>query len=159
MYTMFTAYFCNHLFTLYYIMFFFFKQKTAYEIRISDWSSDVCSSDLERLEGVATGACSEVEEQIALAHPELIEANGEHQRACSRRMRYCSPVLAAVCFHDQRSMLPCPQRAPIVPRRSGASRAQRLLLARPSCAPGAPHRPLQPPTPNHAGTRTNGGRH
>src|SRR3546814_6781986 len=27
-------------------MFFFFKQKTAYEMRISDWSSDVCSSDL-----------------------------------------------------------------------------------------------------------------
>src|SRR3546814_2181291 len=38
-------------------MFFFFKQKTAYEMRISDWSSDVCSSDLlireqsERLAG------------------------------------------------------------------------------------------------------------
>src|SRR3546814_4350985 len=30
-------------------MFFFFKQKTAYEVRISDWSSDVCSSDLLRL--------------------------------------------------------------------------------------------------------------
>src|SRR3546814_5715184 len=29
-------------------MFFFFKQKTAYEMRISDWSSDVCSSDLGR---------------------------------------------------------------------------------------------------------------
>src|SRR3546814_8299128 len=28
------------------IDFFFFKQKTAYEVRISDWSSDVCSSDL-----------------------------------------------------------------------------------------------------------------
>src|SRR3546814_11487428 len=28
--------------------FFFFKQKTAYEMRISDWSSDVCSSDLHR---------------------------------------------------------------------------------------------------------------
>src|SRR3546814_6897593 len=28
------------------MMFFFFKQKTAYELRISDWSSDVCSSDL-----------------------------------------------------------------------------------------------------------------
>src|SRR3546814_4023578 len=27
---------------------FFFKQKTAYEMRISDWSSDVCSSDLQR---------------------------------------------------------------------------------------------------------------
>src|SRR3546814_8422258 len=32
-------------------MFFFFNQKTAYEMRISDWSSDVCSSDL--VEGVA----------------------------------------------------------------------------------------------------------
>src|SRR3546814_4366380 len=30
------------------IMFFFFKQKTAYEMRISDWSSDVCSSDLDK---------------------------------------------------------------------------------------------------------------
>src|SRR3546814_8334009 len=30
----------------YLCVFFFFKQKTAYEMRISDWSSDVCSSDL-----------------------------------------------------------------------------------------------------------------
>src|SRR3546814_2142930 len=30
----------------FYSVFFFFKQKTAYEMRISDWSSDVCSSDL-----------------------------------------------------------------------------------------------------------------
>src|SRR3546814_4559416 len=29
------------------VWFFFFKQKTAYEMRISDWSSDVCSSDLD----------------------------------------------------------------------------------------------------------------
>src|SRR3546814_2907102 len=29
------------------VFFFFFKQKTAYEMRISDWSSDVCSSDLK----------------------------------------------------------------------------------------------------------------
>src|SRR3546814_19768249 len=34
-------FFCSHFF-----IFFFFKQKTAYEMRISDWSSDVCSSDL-----------------------------------------------------------------------------------------------------------------
>src|SRR3546814_2332335 len=33
-------------FVLYFSFFFFFKQKTAYEMRISDWSSDVCSSDL-----------------------------------------------------------------------------------------------------------------
>src|SRR3546814_6324068 len=31
-------------------VFFFFKQKTAYEMRISDWSSDVCSSDLAQAE-------------------------------------------------------------------------------------------------------------
>src|SRR3546814_8993055 len=39
--------------------FFFFKQKTAYEMRISDWSSDVCSSDLRRLApvGERSSAC------------------------------------------------------------------------------------------------------
>src|SRR3546814_8171508 len=34
------------LFYILLFVFFFFKQKTAYEMRISDWSSDVCSSDL-----------------------------------------------------------------------------------------------------------------
>src|SRR3546814_8429056 len=33
------------------VFFFFFKQKTAYEMRISDWSSDVCSSDLSNVIG------------------------------------------------------------------------------------------------------------
>src|SRR3546814_9528980 len=33
------------------VMFVFFKQRTAYEMRISDWSSDVCSSDLEESDG------------------------------------------------------------------------------------------------------------
>src|SRR3546814_15587735 len=33
------------------MIFFFFKQKTAYEMRISDWSSDVCSSDLYSRQG------------------------------------------------------------------------------------------------------------
>src|SRR3546814_5534568 len=34
-------------------MFFLFKQKTAYEMRISDWSSDVCSSDLGQMGATA----------------------------------------------------------------------------------------------------------
>src|SRR3546814_8213854 len=53
---------------------FFFKQKTAYEMRISDWSSDVCSSDLRRIlrfeqwrvdidATIATPACH-IKEQI-----------------------------------------------------------------------------------------------
>src|SRR3546814_4774255 len=42
---------CTVLFVFFFnsfvcFVFFFFKQKTAYEMRISDWSSDVCSSDL-----------------------------------------------------------------------------------------------------------------
>src|SRR3546814_3149327 len=41
MYFIYVLFLC---FSLYF--FFFFKQKTAYELRISDWSSDVCSSDL-----------------------------------------------------------------------------------------------------------------
>src|SRR3546814_6929301 len=46
--------------------FFFFKQKTAYELRISDWSSDVCSSDLKiviaataAVAALSLAACSE----------------------------------------------------------------------------------------------------
>src|SRR3546814_5797242 len=37
---------CSALLCCVNFLFFFFKQKTAYELRISDWSSDVCSSDL-----------------------------------------------------------------------------------------------------------------
>src|SRR3546814_3832487 len=42
---------------------FFFKQKTAYEMRISDWSSDVCSSDLYQLHP---------DDGDARAHPRLL---------------------------------------------------------------------------------------
>src|SRR3546814_13159901 len=47
-----------YLLIAYCVVFFFFKQKTAYEMRISDWSSDVCSSDLLR-----TPALIEMERQ------------------------------------------------------------------------------------------------
>src|SRR3546814_7360274 len=39
------------------VFFFFFKQKTAYEMRISDWSSDVCSSDLTRM---SSSSCARI---------------------------------------------------------------------------------------------------
>src|SRR3546814_2915081 len=44
--------------------FFFFKQKTAYEMRISDWSSDVCSSDLWMI--TRQGVCAAVEQPAGL---------------------------------------------------------------------------------------------
>ena len=41
------------------LFFFFFKQKTAYEILVCDWSSDVCSSDLFGASGIQlTGSCT-----------------------------------------------------------------------------------------------------
>src|SRR3546814_9609416 len=47
------------IFRLFFLcFFFFFKQKTAYEMRISDWSSDVCSSDLPVMLGTALLAWS-----------------------------------------------------------------------------------------------------
>src|SRR3546814_3440934 len=43
----------------FYCEFFIFKQKTAYEMRISDWSSDVCSSDLDnQIEDTLNATCS-----------------------------------------------------------------------------------------------------
>src|SRR3546814_10287785 len=47
-------------------VFFFFKQKTAYEMRISDWSSDVCSSDLKWVIAITYThrAAEEIEERI-----------------------------------------------------------------------------------------------
>src|SRR3546814_4771929 len=74
------------------LWFFFFKQKTAYEMRISDWSSDVCSSDLEardprrlrlgmdrlhpveRRGGVAQFADAIVERALAAADAAEVEA-------------------------------------------------------------------------------------
>src|SRR3546814_20699497 len=50
------------------IVVLFFKQKTAYEMRISDWSSDVCSSDLTRIAITRTGAQSG-KERICRLHP------------------------------------------------------------------------------------------
>src|SRR3546814_5566865 len=50
-----------------FIFFFFFKQKTAYEMRISDWSSDVCSSDLSLDENRRWDRELREDEQMALA--------------------------------------------------------------------------------------------
>src|SRR3546814_11956761 len=50
----------HFIFILCFFFFFFFKQKTAYEMRISDWSSDVCSSDLN---------CSKILKHIKMTAP------------------------------------------------------------------------------------------
>src|SRR3546814_9808895 len=80
--------------------FFFFKQKTAYEMRISDWSSDVCSSDLlapeavEVLPGVDAGIMQVIELQahgVVADRLDLHDADMEIGRA-SCRERVCQYV-------------------------------------------------------------------
>src|SRR3546814_246471 len=58
----------------FFVEFFFFKQKTAYERRISDWSADVCSSDLERrylgaLHALMRDVENEVADRYIVLHP------------------------------------------------------------------------------------------
>src|SRR3546814_3082714 len=83
---------------------FFFKQKTAYEMRISDWSSDVCSSDLagverefrvpaqgvgrhrDRLAGIGLIRMQHVQAQ-RLAEAELA-AGGEHEQHAFLRLQH-----------------------------------------------------------------------
>src|SRR3546814_20524922 len=74
---------------------FFFKQKTAYEMRISDWSSDVCSSDLTPLHcGCAVSGQGRqcVEDQLSVR-----EIDGFGQTSCTRRVeRGCGRVFIEV---------------------------------------------------------------
>src|SRR3546814_2485979 len=60
--------------TLCCLFFFFFKQKTAYEMRISDWSSDVCSSDL--IEPAARDDAATRETAVVIAEAQIV-ANGQ----------------------------------------------------------------------------------
>src|SRR3546814_4832290 len=86
--------------TPYCLVFFFFKQKTAYEMRISDWSSDVCSSDLPRV--------------INARHFERIKALVEDARAKGAKIvmggefraedRYIAPTLITNTTPDMKIM-------------------------------------------------------
>src|SRR3546814_4061372 len=58
-------------------LFFFFKHKTAYEMRISDWSSDVCSSDLSAVEKIS--ALPAYQQAVLAYAPQLArEDHGPH---------------------------------------------------------------------------------
>src|SRR3546814_1223650 len=68
------CYYCSLI-----VFFFFFKQKTAYEMRISDWSSDVCSSDLRLVadagEGLGGRPVAGRLEHAAQQHGDIAEAH------------------------------------------------------------------------------------
>src|SRR3546814_1824251 len=104
-------------------MFFFFKQKTAYEMRISDWSSDVCSSDLDR----------PVALQLLQAQP-VIEIALDIQRRHVRITRIVEPPTR-------------PQAPAIRPDRIGVGCARLPVFAMIQCRQIPPMNAASTPTP------------
>src|SRR3546814_7091580 len=88
-----------------YIFFFFFQQKTAYELRISDWSSGVCSSDLI---GIAT--YRRLQERACEGQVDGVSGLGtiESQRRCgaiNREKNRCIAHQQALLGHRRRIAL------------------------------------------------------
>src|SRR3546814_10928690 len=96
-------------------MFFFFKQKTAYEMRISDWSSDVCSSDLrffqqrlgyinpERPEG-RVPVDAKANRQAGFGRIAEIEFPERRNRVGNQRGMATRAGLSRGCYHSTRSI-------------------------------------------------------
>src|SRR3546814_8104239 len=116
-------------------MFFFFKQKTAYEMRISDWSSDVCSSDLLRhsevriLPGLPNPAGSSA---ISGQHRPSRKPQARLERACAFQAGRSVPAAASrspEAVHGRHLLRPLHAR-----RRAAADDARaRLCGARAGC--------------------------
>src|SRR3546814_5362436 len=82
-----------------FIGFFFFKQKTAYEMRISDWSSDVCSSDL--MVSAAEQHAQQVRESVSGLHEqaqeEILGLRSAAEHVADRMRREASEIGRASC--------------------------------------------------------------
>src|SRR3546814_5630427 len=86
------------------VFFFFFKQKTAYEMRISDWSSDVCSSDLRTVEDDAIGI-------VGSSKPAAAEPDDENDRGYQQRGRDdAHKGIACMAFHQRSFLASCAAR-------------------------------------------------
>src|SRR3546814_5825434 len=100
------------------LYFFFFKQQTAYEVRISDWSSDVCSSDLHRRVVAAGKTVTDLRQAmlgqlLGQRHGDL---PGSRQRSrAALRQQVDDTQLKVVCHGlldvgDRDRLLLCPQQ-------------------------------------------------
>src|SRR3546814_985599 len=84
-------------------MFFIFKQKTAYEMRISDWSSDVCSSDLTgRGGGVHAAAAPEQGINVSSVLHDLFERERSHTESLGDELQadIAPHLYARINAHD-----------------------------------------------------------
>src|SRR3546814_10040019 len=80
------------------LYFFFFKQKTAYEMRISDWSSDVCSSDLDLALTFLRGVIFGIFRKVAMRARFLDRIDDQGSLGLERR-ELGSHLLIAFCQH------------------------------------------------------------
>src|SRR3546814_4257626 len=95
----------------------FFKQKTAYEMRISDWSSDVCSSDLRCQPRRVLGAAATASAERGILHEEVMRREklllGAAARADIGAVRHQHPALRLVAQarrHHQIGRASCRER-------------------------------------------------
>src|SRR3546814_7305893 len=103
-----------------YVLVFFFKQKTAYEMRISDWSSDVCSSDLLK----------DFLEQSPGEAFVVVEADDLPVRSALRKLFEADRNAAALaCYHDDARSLETVVRAFFSEAGVGISREAVAFLA------------------------------
>src|SRR3546814_5972043 len=85
---------CYYYIRLYYL--FFFKQKTAYELRISDWMSDVCSSDLIALYGEDIGTAQFEQEYLCSFNAAILGAFYGREMAKVRAEGRIDPAIESV---------------------------------------------------------------
>src|SRR5213075_3408388 len=112
--------------------FFFFKQKTAYEITRRDWSSDVCSSDLvaERRREMARRTRGHahpvgepaVQDRVGAEPLQQFDAQRERTVGCKIEMLWPqpdedAPVLCAIWHSDRQYRISCRDAVPVKPAR------------------------------------------
>src|SRR3546814_841348 len=104
---------------------FFFKQKTAYEMRISDWSSDVCSSDLVLQAEVGEVVAPGVEEGIGIGHgrTSLLVTLGPQAEGPEQATERSPWMLGS---------------SPSMTMEAGMTAAQDIAPRHPLCEPGSP---------------------
>src|SRR3546814_10284544 len=91
--------FFNVLLTVLFI--FFFKQKTAYEMRISDWSSDVCSSDLATASTLLTACASthgQIDAEYSRSHASISASNSRSEEHTSELQSLMRISYAVFCL-------------------------------------------------------------
>src|SRR3546814_6892871 len=92
-----------------FLCFFFFKQKTAYEMRISDWSSDVCSSDLLLARRPINTPVPAPQENMLKHGIDRLAARAQLASNPFRQLRAIHPLHAVISKMDQdlRTMPSC----------------------------------------------------